>query len=423
MHFVASGLCVAFGLIAGTGDYRRDMHLFNGAQGGGRRITFCVLSWLFLTLLVPGPGQGAVAQAQPENSPLLANVRGDIWAWPGAGATLQQRTNWGYNKNPILSPDGRLIAYKSTATIAVDALKRVGFIGGGDYPANIWVLDVTTNDAVRVADQPTGASFQMQTVPDKYIVRSDPEWSPDGKSLAWSELLVEPSSNAEDPHQIVIYNLAQKTWQVLTLDIPAQYGVPGALRIAWGNPGIALWSIAAIDDPKKGLSGEDSILVYDTGGKLLSSTVIERLSEFAWIRERDKDYIGVLSLGPADGTGDPQWILVDPATGRITGMPGLPELYSLAAPDGLSLVPTTLGTSPEWAIADKGKPLSKLGSVDDVYVFSPMLAISPDGKQLAYVKQGALYVYSEEKVTKVSASDVGGLAWGPTGWRVRHGMN
>jgi hypothetical protein len=399
------------------------MHLFNGIEGGGRRVACCVLSWLLLTLLAPGLRQATVAQAQPADSPLLANIRGDIWAWAGAGTTLQQRTNWGYNKNPILSLDGRLIAYKSTATIAVDAIKRVGGIGGGDLPANIWVLDVTTNDAVRVADQPADASFQMQAVPDKYVVRSDPVWSPDGKSLAWSELIMDTSTNAEGTNQVVIYNLEQKTQKVIAPKLPPQYGVPGALKIAWGEPGIALWSIAAVNDPDKGWYGEDSILVYDTSGKLLSSTVIERLSEFAWIQERDRDYVGVLSLGPADGTGDPQWILVDPATGRITGMPGLPELYSLAAPDGLSLVPTALGTSPEWAIADRGKPLSKLGSVDDVYVFSPMLAISPDGKQLAYVKQGALYVYNEGKATKVSVSDVGGLAWGPTGWRVRHGMN
>jgi hypothetical protein len=260
-------------------------------------------------------------------------------------------------------------------------------------------------------------------VPDKYVVRSDPVWSPDGKSLAWSELLVDTSTNAEGTNQIVIYNLEQKTRKIVAPKLPPQYGVPGALKIAWGNPGIALWSTAAVNDPKKGLYGEDTLLVYDTSGQLLSSTKIERLSEFAWLKERDKDYIGVLSLGPVDESGDPQWILVDPAIGRITGMPGLPEVYSLAAPDGLSLVPTTLGTSPEWAIADPGKPLSKLGSVDDVYVFSPMLAISPDGKQLAYVKQGALYVYSDGKATKVSASDAGGLAWGPTGWRVRHGMN
>src|SRR5512138_437455 len=116
--------------------------------------------------------------AQPA-APLILNVRGDLWAWGGQGQALQRRTNWGYNKEPIISPLGSQFAYKSTATIAVDVIKREGGLGGGDLPANIWVMDAASTNAARIADQPPDASLMMPNKPDKYIVRSRPAWSPD----------------------------------------------------------------------------------------------------------------------------------------------------------------------------------------------------------------------------------------------------
>jgi hypothetical protein len=68
---------------------------------------------------------------------------------------------------------------------------------------------------------------------------------------------------------------------------------------------------------------------------------------------------------------------------------------------------------------DPGKPLASLGIIDDVYAFSTVLAISPDGKQVAYIKQGVAYIYASGQITKLDASDVTALAWGSTAWRVR----
>src|SRR5436190_7941671 len=107
-----------------------------GKGGSARAAAFIVLCFAVNTVL-PQP---VVSRAQRTNPPLILNVRGDLWTW--ADTKLQQRTNWGYNREPVLAPNGNQIAYKSTAQVAVDTIKRSGPIGGGDLPANVWVLDV-----------------------------------------------------------------------------------------------------------------------------------------------------------------------------------------------------------------------------------------------------------------------------------------
>jgi hypothetical protein len=384
-------------------------------EGGSVRAAAFIVVCVALVIAFPDP---SISRAQRANPPLILNMRGDLWTW--ADARLQQRTNWGYNNKPVLAPNGNQIAYKSTAKVAVDAIKRSGGIGGGDLPANIWVLDIATNDALRVVDQPPDASLLAPPMPDKYVVRSEPTWSPDANAIAWTELVQDTNVNREGTLRLVAYDLQKKATRILVPALPQQYGVSGAAQVVWGEPGLAVRSTVPATDAKGFAVGEDSILVFDADGKLLTTAKIGLLSEFVWIKDRGQAYVAALSNGPVDTPGDPQWLLIDPHSGRIAGMTGVPELYSLSSPDGVSLVPTITGTSPDWQIAEPGKAMAKLGTIDDVYVFSSLLALSPDGSQVAYVKQGAAYMYDGGHVTKVAPSDVGALAWGPTAWRVRH---
>src|SRR5712692_2357101 len=138
--------------------------------------------------------QGVVA-AQQTNGTVLLQISGDLWSW--AGTQVQRRTNWGYNQVPVLAPDSKSIAYKSTAQLAVDAIKRVGSIGGGDLPANLWLMDTATGATTRITDQPDGAAFQQTGVADRYVIRSTPTFSPDSQMLAWTEILVDKSQNPD----------------------------------------------------------------------------------------------------------------------------------------------------------------------------------------------------------------------------------
>jgi len=371
-----------------------------------------VIAFLIVCVLLIGN----VPVSAQKTAPLMLNARGDLWAWDGQA--LQRRTNWGYNKEPIISPLGNQFAYKSTATIAVEVIKRSGGLGGGDLPANIWVMDIASTNATRIADQPPDASLMTPNKPDKYIVRSRPVWSPDGKSLAWTELIQE-NNDPEGRMRLVTYNFEKKATYFIVPELPPQYGVPVALDVAWGASGIALASASEGLDANGFASPDLSILVFRTNGKQLSSAKIGLLAEFAWITDTGKDYIAVLSNGTTDKPNDPQWLMVEPKTGKIVTMPGVPEMYSLTNPNGVSLFPASLGASPEWQIAAPGKPIAKLGNIDDVYVFPTVLSIAPDGKQVAYVKQGQAYVYTDGQVVKVGTGDVSALTWGPTAWRVR----
>src|SRR5258708_21046758 len=369
--------------------------------------------YLFILCL---PVHSTILNAQRVSLPLVLQVSGDFWAWNGPQSDLQQRTNWGHNQDPSLSPDGQSIAYKATAQLAIDAMKRKGSTAIGAAPVNTWVLDVATGAPTRVHDKPSDASLQQDGKSDKFTIRIDPTWSPYSKALAWTELVVDKSSSDASTQQLVIYELVQKTQKVIVSDLPTQSGSTTTLKVEWGNPGLAIWTITSGPDAKGKLHSQDALILFNADSKLLSTVKIASLYEFKWIKDSEKDYIAILAQGPENAPlSEPQWLLLDPTSGQIAGMPGVPEMYSLLAPSGLSLYPGSIGTLPEWQIAGVGK----LGNVDDVYAFSHVLGISPDGQQIAYVKQGAAYVYNKGKTTKIAPSDVYGLAWGPVAWRVR----
>jgi hypothetical protein len=182
-----------------------------------------------------------------------------------------------------------------------------------------------------------------------------------------------------------------------------------------------MWSVTPAANNQSQSNTDNNILIYDPNGKAISETAVNGLYEFEWIKDNDRDYIGVLAQGSTDHPLDQsQWLLIDPITSRIFGMPGVPEIYSLSAPNGLSMFAAAVATSPEWQIDSPDKGTAKIGTLDDVYVFSHVLAISPDGQSLAYIQQGAAYVYTNGATAKIAPSDASALAWGPVAWRVHH---
>lgn len=378
---------------------------------------FLLLLSLFL---LPLSTQMKMAQAQATSqAPLILNIQGDLWAWAGPSSQLQRRTNWGYNKAPILSPDGKQVAYRSAAQVAVDAVKQVGGYGGGDLPANIWVLDIATNNALRVADQPKDASFKNPNRPDKYIVRSDPTWAGGGALVAWTELSQDVATQVDAAYTLAIYDVAGNTTRRIDLKLPAQYGVPAAPQLAGSSRFLAMRSTVFATDAKGSATGQDSLLIYDTQGTLVSTAKIGLLTEFTWIKYQGRDYVAAVSISSPETLTNPHWILVEAQSGRIGELPGFPELYNPVVADSLGLVPKSLGTAPDWQIIAPGRPLAQLGTIDDVYAISSVLAISPDGQQFAYVKDGTVYVYSAGQAIKVGATEASALAWGPVAWRVR----
>jgi hypothetical protein len=361
-----------------------------------------------------------LSNLQQMSNTLILQMKGDLWYWGGKDTQLLQKTNWQYNGIPIVSPDNHYVAYKSSASIAVDIIKRNGQVVGGDLPANIWLMVISTGNAERIADQPADAAYRTDNNTDKYIIRSLPAWSPDSQFITWTQLVIDTAVKPQGTVQLVVYDVAQKNSLIIVPELPEQYGVPTALDVRWGKRGIAVWSTTAATDSAGKVQVEDALLLYNRDGKLLNTINIEALYEFEWIINGDTEFLATLSKGPPNQPLDEtQWLLVDPESGRIFGMPGTPELYSLSAPDGLSITLSAMEAAPDWEIRQGIMTQFALGTVDDVYAFSHAIAIAPDGQQIAYVQQGAAYLYRDGKTVKIADSDVGAVVWGATGWRVR----
>src|SRR4051812_18176321 len=105
-------------------------------RGGSRKVVAFVVLCLFILACA------STLHAQQGSSVLLMTMRGDLWSWSDTDAKLQQRTNWGFNKNPVVAPTGNQIAYRSVAAAAVEEVKRGGDVAGSELPTNIWLLDI-----------------------------------------------------------------------------------------------------------------------------------------------------------------------------------------------------------------------------------------------------------------------------------------
>lgn len=82
-------------------------------------------------------------------------------------------TSYGRNYAPVVSPDGQWVVYLSTPEWVV---------GGGYLPTNVWLMNLRTRVARRLADQPVYAS---QDGP--FVCRDLLVWSGDSQRVAWLE--------------------------------------------------------------------------------------------------------------------------------------------------------------------------------------------------------------------------------------------
>ena len=349
-----------------------------------------------------------VAQGQDTAAPVLLLINGeDVWASYATG--LGQLSFSGYAARPALAPTGTHIAYPVIDQIGIQALQTTGGLVS-ELPSNIVVQDLATRTATPVAVQPEGATFNAGE-PARAIVRSAPSWSPDGSALAWTE-----DAAPEAVRSLVVYTPASASAQVLVSDLPLQAGFQQTLPLRWGGGGIALHSITAATDASAAPPTVDTFLIYSPQGTLLSSAVVtpaqgEYVYDFQWIHDSGVDKLGVIY-----STG--RWDLIEPASGAIAPLVGSPELYSLSAPDGLSVVfgvtPLPAGAVFTWRVGPT--PLPYTGPLE-------WLSISPGGDALAYADRGIAYTWRDGVVEPIYGTNdynmvVSDVVWGPTGWRV-----
>ncbi len=181
---------------------------------------------------------GAAAQTEPPNAPIFLWVRGDLWRIDPVDLTAapEQITEGGTISAPVLSPDGAWIAYKAAAQVGIDALDRLeteGLIADFDLPSDLFVLNTVTGESRPLVGQPESPSLFVEGVPDRAVSRSAPVWSPDGESLAWTQIDFGSS-------QAALFILNRETMNGISVPIMMEvFGIPPA--VIWQGETITVW--------------------------------------------------------------------------------------------------------------------------------------------------------------------------------------
>ncbi len=384
-----------------------------------RNLAFVIVCVLFLVGSIP------TAQAKTPIQPLyiMMGLQGpqggssdDLWTYDG---NLKRRTQSGYSYSLVQSPTGTWAAYRSVPTLYVNTPDTFPAV-----PMNIWIINTLTHASRQLTDQPADGSLEEGSY--KFILRSQPSWSPDGLSLAWTEIAIDESANQNTDlktERLVIYDIGADNLRVLPATLPNHGFVskdPTLSSVTWGYPGLAVKTTIP--------SSRDTVVVisiYDTEGKLLSRTppLVNTnfpYSDLIWIESDGKDYL-------SNVVGE---VMIDPLTGEMLDMPGTPEIYSPGNPDGISMYfggDFSGEGGPVWTLAVNGKPKAVLASAGRYY-YQSGIAISPDGTKAAYIiypgqgTSGGLYMFlAGNKVQLLGSShySVNAVAWGPVAWRVR----
>lgn len=359
---------------------------------------------LLLSLFVPLTPN--TSSAQPPSSPIILWMDGDYYRYVPAADSLEQITTWGYNRRPVISPDNTRIAYSSTATVAVEAIERVGGIGGGDLPSNIWVLEIDSGDAFRAADQPPDASLFTEGQPDKFTLRSEPAWSPDSTKLAWTEQLTDGSN------RLAIYTFS--TGATAFTNIPeAPYGVPVAIPIKWGDSGIVA---EVISTETQGL--QNDYYVFNNDGSLRLVLQAPSIPDSVFYGDFELVDFGAsefLGLWRSDGI----WTLLDPnGIQPVQSYQGPIEVYNPLAPNSV-VGRVALGGGSYSSVIVTPTQSFPLGENSANY---NSFSIAPGGNAIAYidVPTNTPYYWQNGTLYEIpkAGSSISSLVWGYTELRV-----
>lgn len=341
----------------------------NPASTKMRMMRLGLVIWLACAALAAG--------AQSGSQPLYAYMRGDLWRYDLRAGTSAQLTTGGYTGGPILSPDGKRLAFLSASYSFIDQWQAgTATQRGGTPPAEIIVMDIASETFTRVADQ-SGAS-------PAGILRSLPVWSPDGKRLAWIEL--DPQRQALSAATMQIYDAqtGSRTEFAQSLDLGIQGRDILIPSLRWGSGGLArLVTISRSESAEPALLVQ---LIDIQRGELTHYDLAlhggrdNRVRDFIWV-----DHLGksMLALQIQD-----YWELLDPADGSRSRLLDPPRLKNRGINGAIQLIPASVANvSGDWDMhwyATSGGNLFHTGYESPRVNRNYLPAISPDGTGVAW---------------------------------------
>ena len=374
------------------------------------------MSNLLRLLLIAGLWLGAAISAgQPQNPDIYAWLKGDIWRISIADGAAAQLTRSGYSGGPVLSPDGRHIAYLQAASSIVNAARaRTTSQYAGSPAADIWIVDISSGQFDRIADQ-SGASAAG-------IRRSVPAWSPDGRRLAW--LQIDPGLQPHDRASLQIYSLDSRAARTLASDLALGSSASDVQlpALQWGDGGIARLLVAGDPSPRQLLE------LYDPGhgGR--------RQYELGWAGDRGawaRDVFwarhggrAALLLGIQD-----YWLALDPRDGSRARLSDPPRLKNRQLEGGLQLMPVAMASGGGWQF--RWHALIHGGSSDTGFISSAVggqhqPALSSSGQQMAWQGGDRISIWYPGIATQERSQSIAhkafpipdpiSVVWAPTEW-------
>jgi len=319
----------------------------------------------------------SITQAQSLNQDIITFRNGDLWTIDVQNNTATQLTEWGYNGGPILSPDGRRIAYLSTAQEIVEqANNGTGQVIAGTAPANIWVLDLQTDSFTRIADQ-SGAS-------DLGYLRSVPSWSPDGTKLVWSQLDATPDNFSNATLQVYDINTGLQATLNNNFAMGFQDGGVWMPDVFWGGGGIARVLFTYQEGSRNPFlymeiydSNTGNLTRYNLGYDQNAGNYVQ---DYFWINHQGRSMIAIRIFD--------EWQLFDPTNGSWVALNAPPRLKATFISGGLELIPVAIpndtgGYSIQWQAA-QGQSVYNTGLTTYGIDIHSTPAISFDGSQIAW---------------------------------------
>lgn len=369
-----------------------------------KRAFLLVILGLSLVTLHPAHSQSS------DSAPLIVLMGGDFWKY--ADSTWTQMTQSGYHQTPLLAPDGTQIAYRTVAPEAIAAIESGQ--GTSGFPAtNINLLNLATGEEQSIATQPDNISL----ADGRYILRSEPSWSPDGTQIAWTDLAYPSGTDS-----LVVYDVATVTPISFPLTLPQRYGIQGAAEIRWGAAGIAIW-VTGLDAATGGIN--EMFSIYTPDGQLLSTSQLPfsdtsgYILDFFWIEHQGNQDLGVLYSNGDFYLIDPRLNMfmqyLNPPTFFASGTAGAPSISLVRAPENQIGLPFSFSYQPEASGTAVSIPET----------LSPLtITIAPDGTALAYItSEGQVVVVQNGSSQTITSPDqfAAALVWANKSWTTAEG--
>jgi hypothetical protein len=349
----------------------------------------------------------SVSGASSDSSrPMVFVVDGNIWSYAGSDAGLrpQRQTSWAHNWGPSLSPNNRFVAYGSDARTAVETCKQRDDCGEVTLPANIWLRDLNTNRSSRIADQPAGHPIKNG------VQRSRPIWSPDGGSIAWTEILGSNHNalkQGSSRYRLAVYSLASRATSITNLDVP----LPGSGDeddvdvfvpdpIIWGEAG----KVVLVPTTKGGSQYNAALLINANGTRRLKFPH-DSSGWLVFAKDGDQNVIA----------GHNNDFVINLTTGASSDKNGSLEAF-VPGSNGLSVV----GNDEGCELYRDGQALKTLPNSNNE-LFGCDTNISPDGSQVAYANDDALIIDDGRSTKKLITGEdyVAAWDWGKIEYRIK----